>query len=91
MEETKKHLDELVATQAQKRDKLRAIGREIASSATPIVVAFVDLAESTQMKQGREPEEWPGSSWNSSSALISWQEWPTVRWSSGSVMSSWSR
>jgi hypothetical protein len=58
MEETKKHLDELVATQAQKRDKLRAIGREIASSATPIVVAFVDLAESTQMKQGREPEEW---------------------------------
>jgi hypothetical protein len=37
MEETKKHLDELVATQAQKRDELRAIGREIASSATPIV------------------------------------------------------
>lgn len=60
MDETKKHIDELVATRTQKQAELLAIGREIASSAKPIVVAFVDLAESTQMKQDREPEEWLG-------------------------------
>jgi class 3 adenylate cyclase len=60
MDEAKKHIDELVATQNRKRAELVAIGKEIALSATPIVVAFVDLAESTQMKQDREPEEWLG-------------------------------
>jgi class 3 adenylate cyclase len=60
MEETKKTIDELVATRTGKRAELLEIGRRIASSATPIVVAFVDLAESTQMKQDREPEEWLG-------------------------------
>jgi class 3 adenylate cyclase len=54
------HLDELVATQTQKQAELLAVGRQIASSATPIVVAFVDLAGSTQMKQDRGPEEWLG-------------------------------
>jgi hypothetical protein len=34
------------------------MGHKIASSATPIVVTFVDLAESTQMKQDRAPEDW---------------------------------
>jgi hypothetical protein len=52
MDETKKHIDELVATRTQKQAELREIGRKIKSSATPAVVAFVDLAESTQMKRG---------------------------------------
>lgn len=47
MDETKKQIDELVATRIQKQAELLANGREIASSAKPIVVAFVDLAEST--------------------------------------------
>lgn len=61
MDETKKHIDELVATRTQKQAELKAIGREIAASATPIVVAFVDLAGSTEMKQDCEPDEWLGS------------------------------
>jgi class 3 adenylate cyclase len=61
MDEPKKHIDELVATQTQKQTELLEIGRKIASSATPIIVAFVDLAESTQMKQDRAPEKWLGS------------------------------
>jgi class 3 adenylate cyclase len=60
MDETKKHIDELVTTRNQKQAELLAIGRKIASSSTPIVVAFVDLAESTQMKQDHEAEEWLG-------------------------------
>ena len=60
MDEAKKHIDKLVATQNRKRAELAAIGKKIAQSATPIVVTFVDLAESTQMKQDREPEEWLG-------------------------------
>src|SRR5712691_4508633 len=55
-----KHIDELVATRNQKQAELLTIGHKIASSATPIVVAFVDLAESTQMKQDHTPEEWLG-------------------------------
>jgi class 3 adenylate cyclase len=60
MDEAKKNIDELVATRTQKQAELLVIGRKIATSATPIVVAFVDLTESTQMKQDREPEEWLG-------------------------------
>ena len=60
MDETKKHIDDLVTTRNQKQAELLVIGRQIASSATPIVVAFADLAESTQIKQDREPEEWLG-------------------------------
>jgi class 3 adenylate cyclase len=59
MDETK-NIDGLIATQTKKKAELLAIGRKIESSATPIVVAFVDLAESTQMKQNREPAEWLG-------------------------------
>ncbi len=60
MDEKKKHIDHLVETHTRKKAELRETGRNIASSETPIVVAFVDLAESTQMKQDREPEEWLG-------------------------------
>ena len=60
MDETKKHIDELVKTRNERRAELLKIGLEIASSATPIVVTFVDLTESTQMKQDRASEEWLG-------------------------------
>jgi class 3 adenylate cyclase len=56
--EMPKHIDELVTTRIQKQAELVAISQKIASSATPIVVGFADLAASTQMKQDREPEEW---------------------------------
>jgi hypothetical protein len=58
MDETTKNIDELVATRNQRVADLQSMGHKIASSATPIVVTFVDLAESTQMKQDRAPEDW---------------------------------
>jgi class 3 adenylate cyclase len=60
MDETIKHIDELVAARNKTRAELLTMGHEIASLATPVVVTFVDLAESTQMKQDRAPEEWLG-------------------------------
>ena len=60
MDESEKHIDELVATRKRKQDELLQIGQQIASLATPKVVAFIDLAESTQLKQDRKPEEWLG-------------------------------
>ena len=89
MDGTKKNIDELVATRNRKQAELLAIGQEIVSSVMPIVVIFVDLAESTEMKQDREPEDLAlGTSLSSFSALTSEHEMPTVQWSSGSVMSS---
>jgi len=55
-----KHIDELVLSRTRKQAELVALGQKIASSATPIVVGFTDLAESTRMKQDRESEEWLG-------------------------------
>jgi len=52
-----KNIDGLIASQTKEKAELLAIGTEIESSATSIVVAFVDLAESTQMKQ---PAVWLG-------------------------------
>jgi class 3 adenylate cyclase len=60
MDETKKHIDELVMARNQKWAEFVEVGKEIALSATPIVVAFVDLSESTQMKEDRKAEEWLG-------------------------------
>jgi class 3 adenylate cyclase len=60
MDEKKKHIDELVESRNRNRDEFVEICNKIASSAMQTVVAFVDLAESTQMKQDREPEEWLG-------------------------------
>jgi len=60
MDETEKHIDELVTIRNRKRDEFVEIGNKIALSATSIVVAFVDMADSTQMKQDREPQEWLG-------------------------------
>jgi class 3 adenylate cyclase len=55
-----KNIDELIAARSLKNAELREIGIRIASASTPVVVAFVDLAESTRMKQEFEPEEWLG-------------------------------
>jgi class 3 adenylate cyclase len=54
----KKHIDELVAERHRRQSELVSLGAEIASSARPIVVAFVDLADSTALKHERKPEEW---------------------------------
>jgi class 3 adenylate cyclase len=55
-----KNIDELIAARTLKKAELRETGIRIASASTPVVVAFVDLAESTRMKQEFEPEEWLG-------------------------------
>jgi len=60
MDQIKKPLDDLVADRRRKEIETEDLGREIASSATPIAVAFVDLADSTRLKQDRKPEEWLG-------------------------------
>lgn len=55
-----KSIDDLVVTHREKQFELLALGRQIAQSATAVVVAFVDLSESTQLKQDREPDAWLG-------------------------------
>jgi class 3 adenylate cyclase len=55
-----KSIDDLVAAHRVKQLELLRLGQEIAESATPIVVAFVDLSESTQLKQDNEPDAWLG-------------------------------
>lgn len=53
-------IDDLVATHREKQLELLALGRKIAQSATATVVAFVDLSESTALKQSSEPDGWLG-------------------------------
>jgi class 3 adenylate cyclase len=60
MNDMTQHIDDIVNAQIQKCTQLRAIGQKIASSSTHIIVAFIRLAESAQLKQYRLPEEWPG-------------------------------
>jgi class 3 adenylate cyclase len=55
-----KSIDDLVVTHREKQVELLALGRQIAQSATPVVVAFVDLSESTELKQDNEPDAWLG-------------------------------
>ncbi|MDO8291865.1 MAG: adenylate/guanylate cyclase domain-containing protein [Gallionella sp.] len=55
-----KSIDNLVSTHLEKQLELVTLGRKIAQSATPVVVAFVDLSESTQMKQDHQPDIWLG-------------------------------
>jgi class 3 adenylate cyclase len=56
-----KHIDEKIKERALKQGELADLGDEIARSARPTVVAFIDLADSTAMKEDRPPEEWLGS------------------------------
>jgi hypothetical protein len=58
----KNPIDRLVESRALKTTELQELGQLIAESSTPIVVAFIDLANSTQMKQeqAHDPAEWLG-------------------------------
>jgi class 3 adenylate cyclase len=60
MNDMTQHVDDIVNAQIPKCTELQAIGQKIASSSSHIVVAFIHLAESTQLKQYRLPEQWPG-------------------------------
>ena len=60
MSEDIRHIDEIIETLQKKEKELRELGQEIRSSATPLVIVFIDLAESTLIKQAVEPEEWLG-------------------------------
>jgi class 3 adenylate cyclase len=55
-----KPIDELVQSQVLAKAQLEARGDEIAASARPIVVAFIDLVESTRLKWDQPPAEWLG-------------------------------
>lgn len=61
MSAQEKHIDEKIKERALKKGELADLGDEIALSARPTVVAFIDLADSTAMKEDRAPEEWLGS------------------------------
>jgi class 3 adenylate cyclase len=55
-----KPIDELVRNQVLAKAQLEARGQEIAASGRLIVVAFVDLVESTRLKWDQPPAEWLG-------------------------------
>ena len=50
-----KHIDDLVVARRRKKSELVELGAEIAASARSVVVAFVDMADSTAMKHEHEP------------------------------------
>ena len=52
-----KPIDELVRNQVLAKAQLEARGQEIAASGRLIVVAFVDLVESTRLKWDQPPAE----------------------------------
>lgn len=58
--DTPKNIDELVRRRREKRAELAEIGREIKSSARDVVVLFIDLSDSTTMKESESPENWLG-------------------------------
>ncbi len=55
-----KHIDEIVENLQKKAKEMKDLGREIRESATSLVVAFIDLADSTLIKEEVDPEEWLG-------------------------------
>ncbi len=61
MIDSSKHIDEKIKERALKRAEIEDLGEEIAQSAKPVVIAFIDLSDSTTMKFDRKPEEWLGS------------------------------
>jgi hypothetical protein len=68
MDETKKTVEKLVATQTEKRAELLEIGRKIASSATPTIVAFVDLSSFSALTS---EQEMPRGRWSTGSVISS--------------------
>ncbi len=61
MSDRAKSIDQIIEKQELRQDELQEIGAEIRSSSSKIVVAFIDLADSTQLKQDQEPDIWLGS------------------------------
>lgn len=57
----KKHIDDLVARREIREAELREIGNEIRKSARAAAVAFIDLSDSTALKESTEPEIWLGN------------------------------
>ena len=57
----KKHIDDLVAHREIREAELREIGNEIRKSARTAAVAFIDLSDSTALKESTEPEIWLGN------------------------------
>jgi len=60
MKSEKDHIDDLVTLLKTKKGELEALGLKIKESAKQHVVLFIDLSDSTQIKQEMEPEEWLG-------------------------------
>src|SRR5688572_12591980 len=56
----KKHIDDLIALREVHEAELREIGIEIRKSARTAAVSFIDLSDSTKLKQLTEPETWLG-------------------------------
>ncbi len=55
-----KSIDKLVSIHGDKKLELKNLGKQIAESETFTVVAFVDLSDSTQLKQQKESHTWLG-------------------------------
>ncbi|MHB8524339.1 MAG: adenylate/guanylate cyclase domain-containing protein [Limisphaerales bacterium] len=55
-------IDDLIRAREQKQSELREIGKDIQRSARDVVVAFVDLVDSTAIKveHEQEAEQWLG-------------------------------
>lgn len=56
----KKHIDALVARHEIREAELKEIGDEIRKSARTAAVAFIDLSDSTALKEMNVPETWLG-------------------------------
>lgn len=54
----KKHIDELIARRESQETELRRIGDEIQKSGRKAAVVFIDLSDSTALKESRKPEVW---------------------------------
>jgi class 3 adenylate cyclase len=54
------YLDAKIREHSLRKSELEDLGQEIAASARPTVVTFIDLAGSTEIKEGTTPEEWLG-------------------------------
>jgi class 3 adenylate cyclase len=55
-----KNVDDLIRLRREKQLELQKIGKEIKESGEHIIVAFVDLANSTELKARLQPDEWLG-------------------------------
>lgn len=59
-EKQAKHIDAKIKEHSARKSELEDLGRDIAALARPSVVAFIDLADSTAIKENRAPEDWLG-------------------------------